>query len=201
MRPGLVRASHLPSRATGNRVPITDLLEDAHRLTAGTIIQFSGNAALTPISHVTARLHSLSPLPIVWVGGTRSLPFPPDLARAGTELKRLVCVRVHDRSDAARAADALLRSGAVRLIVFDLSDLAEPEPGVLARFMHLCSRYDSGMILIAPEAETALSPAIRTHIHAVGMQGGDPRVVLSVRRTREPARNGVIYVDWPDDVC
>lgn len=55
-----------------------------------------------------------------WVTGPRAAFFPPDFAASGVDLDALPVVRVDDITNAARAADKLVRSGAFAVVVLDL---------------------------------------------------------------------------------
>ena len=60
-----------------------------------------------------------------WVTGPRAAFFPPDFAASGVDLDALPVVRVDDITNAARAADRLVRSGAFAVVVLDLGAKAD----------------------------------------------------------------------------
>src|SRR5262245_7284003 len=69
----------------------------------------------------------------VWIQPEGGSLVPPDLAEAGVDLQALVVVHVpKDRGEVglARAAELLLRSGAIGLVVLDLSEPPCPEEQV-----------------------------------------------------------------------
>lgn len=170
MQAGLVRASQLPtpgSVSTPHRIG-TVLHGDPRPLVSGAIVQVSGPAAVTVAVRLVERMLSVTAHPAAWVGDPVIQPFPPDLGTAGIDLRRLLVVRLSDRTARLQAMDRLLRSRICRILVLDLSgDLDAgtlPDPGVLGRFMHMCERARTAVVLSAPAAVAALSPAVRVHL-------------------------------------
>ncbi len=103
--------------------------------TPGRMIEVSGVGAAA--RHTTAaalvRQAQLDGETTVWIQPEGGSLFPPDLAEAGVDLQALVVVHVpRDRGEVglARAAELLLRSGAVGLVVIDLSEPPCPEDQV-----------------------------------------------------------------------
>lgn len=101
----------------------------------GRMIEVSGVGAAA--RHTTAaalvRQAQLDGETTVWIQPEGGSLFPPDLAEAGVDLQALVVVHVpRDRGEVglARAAELLLRSGAVGLVVIDLSEPPCPEDQV-----------------------------------------------------------------------
>lgn len=101
----------------------------------GRMIEVSGVGAAA--RHTTAaalvRQAQLDGETTVWIQPQGGSLFPPDLADAGVDLQALVVVHVpRDRGEVglARAAELLLRSGAVGLVVIDLSEPPCPEDQV-----------------------------------------------------------------------
>src|SRR5690606_18823703 len=66
--------------------------------------------------------------PAVWISTGPSMFYPPDAAESGADLAALPVVRVQGVLAGARTADILLRSGAVTLVVLDLSGASDPGP-------------------------------------------------------------------------
>lgn len=101
----------------------------------GRMIEVSGVGAAA--RHTTAaalvRQAQLEGETTVWIQPAGGSLFPPDLAEAGVDLQALIVVHVpRDRGEVglARAAELMLRSGAVGLCVLDLSEPPCPEDQV-----------------------------------------------------------------------
>jgi recombination protein RecA len=101
----------------------------------GRMIEVSGVGAAA--RHTTAaalvRQAQLEGETTVWIQPEGGSLFPPDLADAGVDLQALIVVHVpRDRGEVglARAAELMLRSGAVGLCVLDLSEPPCPEEQV-----------------------------------------------------------------------
>ncbi len=88
----------------------------------GRLVELSGHAdtaALTLVAGVLLETQQRGES-AAWISAVDSLFYPPDLAAAGVDLAALPVIRVRKRLQAARAADALIRSGGFGLIVIDL---------------------------------------------------------------------------------
>lgn len=98
----------------------------------GRMIEVSGanGAARHTTAAALVRQAQLDGETTIWIQPEGGSLFPPDLADAGVDLQALVVVHVpQDRGEVglARAAELLLRSGAVGLVVLDLSEPPGPE--------------------------------------------------------------------------
>ena len=58
--------------------------------------------------------------PVAWVTGTQSIFFPPDFQARGIELSAVAVIRVKGEADSLLAAEWLVRSGAMGLVLVDL---------------------------------------------------------------------------------
>ncbi len=87
--------------------------------------------------------------PAVWVTGYDSVFYPPDAAEAAIDLDALVVVRVPDNRRAARAADALLRSGGFGLVVLDIgADTRGLHPPMQSRLAGLAKKHHAALICL-----------------------------------------------------
>jgi len=87
--------------------------------------------------------------PAAWVTGDASAFYPPDAAEAAIDLDALIVVRVPDNRRAARAADALLRSGGFGLVVLDLgADTRGLRPPMQSRLAGLAKKHRAALICL-----------------------------------------------------
>ncbi|MBN2527873.1 MAG: hypothetical protein JXR76_15900 [Deltaproteobacteria bacterium] len=114
---------------------------------------------------------------VAWVGGTQSCFYPPDVARLGVDLNAITVIRLSADKDIWFAADTLIRSGAVGMVVIDLASLEERRPSKnslalqhrlsgLAR-THNCAviilpfhqnRHDDNGVLVSLTVKTSKTP-------------------------------------------
>jgi recombination protein RecA len=101
-----------------------------------------------------------------WVTSARSSFFPPDAAAAGVDLDALIVVRLSAVAQIPRAADRLIRSGALGLAVLDLASdegaAAPPFPAPYeARLAGLARAHNTAVILLTDgDREMHLGPLV-----------------------------------------
>lgn len=100
----------------------------------------AGAAAMTLAARVLLQAQ-LRQEPVVWVGNTESLFFPPDFAAAGLDLEALPIVRAQNGKQLARMADMLLRSGGFSVVVLDLSERMYLTTAMQARLSGLAKQH------------------------------------------------------------
>jgi len=88
--------------------------------------------------------------------------YPPDLARAGTRLERVLIVRGQTPLETARAADLLLRSRACRLVLMTAPDLRS---AIWIRLAALAHRNGILLLAVVPRAEAPLVAAAGLRLH------------------------------------
>jgi len=86
--------------------------------------------------------------PAVWISARESTFFPPDLAAYGIDLGALPVVMVGTEREAAWAADELLRSGGVGLVVLDLGSHTRVPQALLTRLGGLAQRHHAGVVCL-----------------------------------------------------
>lgn len=143
----------------------------------GRLVEISGHGAtavLTTAASLVVEAQTAGD-PVVWVTLAQATFFPPDLALSGVDLAALVVVRVADGSVAMRAAERVLRSGAIGLVVIDLgvakdgeaawrSGRGQParDQGVAATATHarlitLAQQHDSAVVCLTEKTTDAAS--------------------------------------------
>jgi recombination protein RecA len=121
---------------------------------AGRLVELSGSADTAVLSLVAgvlleAQRRSES---AAWISAVESCFYPPDFAAAGIDLSALPVIRVKKGVQAARAADALLRSGGFGAIVIDLGSVsgwqASLSLSVQTRLAGLARRHDVALLAL-----------------------------------------------------
>jgi recombination protein RecA len=137
---------------------------------AGKLVELS---ASTEAAHLTAAFGlvleaQLGGARAAWVTLEQSSFFPPDVADGGVDLDALPVVRVPDARTAGRAADHLVRSGGVGLVVIDLSSESKtgtkntqhadklPVP-LLTRLFGLARQQNATVLLLTKKSREAPS--------------------------------------------
>jgi recombination protein RecA len=98
--------------------------------------------------------------PVVWVGGSSSSFFPPDVARAGVDLAALAVIRVPRRpqgSGVFRAAELLVRSGGFGLVVIDVPPAVRVPLAIQSRLAGLTKRHHAALLLLTEKSEDSPS--------------------------------------------
>jgi len=156
----------------GSAIPDTSTAPSSWSLKtlAGRFVEIGGGpstAGLTLCARLMVEAQQLGGL-AVWVGGEKTVFFPPDLADAGVDLAALPVIRVADGRKLWRACDTLLRSGGFSLVVVDvegdlnlpfgaqtrLSGLAQHHHAVLVALTHGVQRRGVRGSLVSLRAET-----------------------------------------------
>lgn len=83
-----------------------------------------------------------------WISAQASLFFPPDFDAGGVDLAALPVVRVRGAVPAARAAEAVLRSGAFALVVMDLGGETTLPLSAWTRLSGLARHHDTALICL-----------------------------------------------------
>lgn len=201
MQTGLVRASQLPVRSP--RSGSSRALTDPHELvreTAGIITQLSGIAPVSYAVWMIVAFQQASAAPVAWVGPPSRIPFAPDLIAAGVDLDRLLLARPQDSAGQMTVVDRLLRQELCALSVWDLDPLQPPPPGVLGRFMHLCTRARSALVLLVPGVCAAMAPAVRLHLH-VAPDTAPAGLKIEVLRSRSNVESARVDSHFAPGLC
>ncbi len=137
----------------------------------GRLVEISGRGAtavLTTAAGIVVDAQTAGE-PVVWVTLAHSTFFPPDLAASGVDLAALVVVRVADRVTAMRAAERVLRSGAIGLVVIDLGAADESDrrsrmagsvasaTATHARLITLAQQHDAAVVCLTEKTTEASS--------------------------------------------
>jgi len=125
-----------------------------------------------------------------WVTSSKSSFFPPDAAASGIDLDALIVIRVAGAAEILRAADKLIRSGAVGLAALDLAseNAAAPPPSpVWARLAGLARKHCAAVIILpAGGAKEGLGPLVSLCGEARRL--GDGRLELRALKDKRGAR-------------
>jgi recombination protein RecA len=86
--------------------------------------------------------------PVAWIARRDSPFYPPDAAGSAVDLEALAVVWAPETRSAARAADHLVRSGAVGLVILVLGGGARIPAGLQARLVGLARRHHAAVLFL-----------------------------------------------------
>lgn len=116
-----------------------------------------------------------------WLTTPQGLLYPPDLAEGGVDLERLLVVRVPDPPAVARAAEFLLRSGGIGLVVLDFLDRPPEDRTWLNRLLVLALGHQACAVCLTgkPADEPSLGSLVGLRIEASLQRKAEGGFVLS----------------------
>jgi recombination protein RecA len=133
---------------------------------AGRLVELSGDgasAALTLAMSLVLDAQAAGE-PVAWLCSDSSSFYPPDAAESGVDLDALLVVRVSaNKSERplvqqlAGAAERLLRSGALGLVVLDLAADAQLSQTAQSRLLGLAQRHHAAVLCLTKKAENTPS--------------------------------------------
>jgi len=175
---------------------VTVFCTRAVELLTGTLVQISGDGALTVSAAVVQQFLKRYRTPLPWIITGAAVPYPPDIERAGIKLSRIIWFTPTDSQELGYTVDTLLGSGSFPLICVGLHDFSDFGPGSIARFMHR-ARYTGATVLFTTSRPVMTpAPGIAYHLDIEADTGGpDPfRRRVRVRRSRIPLHGGSCHV-------
>lgn len=85
---------------------------------------------------------------VAWVRTTSTVPYPPDMVRAGIDVGAIAHVRVERMREAMRVASHLLRSDGFGLIVLDIPGEESVSTGIQGKIVKLAQLHDAVVICL-----------------------------------------------------
>ena len=131
-----------------------------------------------------------------WVTSASSGFFPPDAAAAGADLDALIVVRLSAAVDIPRAADRLIRSGALGLAVLDLASdegCAAPFPAAYeSRLAGLARAHGAAVILLTGVRAAGIGSLVS--LRGEARRRGAHQIEIRTLRDKRGA-SGTIHVE------
>jgi len=126
-----------------------------------------------------------------WVGTREASFYPPDFAASGIDLEALPVIRAKDTLHAARAADALLRSGGFSLLVFDLGERGTLKVASQTRLTGLARKHHAVLLCITrrPDGQSPLGSLVSVRGVAFKCRDDFDRFACQIRIVKDK-RNG-----------
>jgi recombination protein RecA len=176
---------------------------------AGRVVELSGSPSGTCLTLAFCLLLESQQQgePTAWVTARKSVFFPPDAARAGIALDALAVVKTATATEAARAAEHLLRSGAFGLVVSDLGTNTVLPPHAQVR-LAAQARQHAAILLCLTEKEShrpSIGSLVSLRAHTSRTRHGHGGLDCRARILKDKHRGpGWIHVEacrGPDGLC
>jgi recombination protein RecA len=110
-----------------------------------------------------------------WIALRGSMFFPPDVDEAGVDLETLLVVRCADAQAAARAADRLVRSGGLGLVMLDLharrGGWTDVPQALLTRLLGLAQKHHAALVLLSEKPAILPSVSSLVSLRAEAQRG------------------------------
>jgi recombination protein RecA len=127
--------------------------------------------------------------PVAWVAGTDSIFFPPDLAARGTDLSAIAVIRAGGEGHALTAAEWLLRSGAVGLVVVDCGGAWNIPDASLGRLLKLAEKGQSAVVFLTRKSRRGPSLGSRISLRACITRSGSGPFLVDVHTSKDKRAN------------
>jgi recombination protein RecA len=160
----------------------------------GRIVELSGQGATAVLSVALGLVLEAqrTQQPVAWIACGPSF-HPPDAAAGGVDLAALPVVRVTQPRQGLRAAELLLRSAALGLVVLDLALAGHPPELPLAaqtRLAGLAQRHDSALVCLTrrPAGGVSLGSLVSLHAEVERRRLGRGRYLCRLQVVKDKQR-------------
>ncbi len=138
----LVRAAYLKSTTGGVAWKLDNLVG---RLAE--ISEEKASGAVTFVTEIIAEAQKEKE-PIAWIAGNGSIFYPPDIQGWGIDLSAIAVVSVEGENDSLTAAEWLVRSGSMGLVIVDVDPRWRVSDASLGRILKLAERAQCAVIFL-----------------------------------------------------
>ena len=126
---------------------------------------------------------------VAWVTGTESIFFPPDLRSRGVDLSAVAVIRVNGETDSLMAAEWLVRSGAMGLVVVDLDAHGNITDASLGRLLKLAERNLCAVTFLTRKRGQDPSLGSRISLRGCITRSGSGPFVIDIHTTKDKRSN------------
>jgi recombination protein RecA len=128
--------------------------------------------------------------PVAWVASQESIFFPPDLAARGVDLSAVAVIRTGTAADAFTAAEWLVRSWAIGLVIVDLEANTILTDAELGRLQKLAERNGTAVLFLTRKRATAPSLGSRICLRGAVARTHGTGYSIVVTSVRDKRSNG-----------
>jgi hypothetical protein len=109
--------------------------------------------------------------PVAWVAGVSSIWYPPDLSDRGVDLSAVAVIRASGEEESLTAAEWLVRSGALGLVIVDADGEWKASDASLGRIQKLAERSQCAVVFLTRKRPH--EPSLGSRISLRGCIGRD----------------------------
>ena len=127
--------------------------------------------------------------PAAWVAGARSVFYPPDLSDRGIDLSALVVVRAGGESDSLTAAEWLLRSGSIGLVILDADGQWSVSDACLGRLQKLAEKSRCAVVFLTRKKRSDPSLGSRISLRGCVTRAGTAGFHIDIHTVKDKRSN------------
>jgi recombination protein RecA len=123
--------------------------------------------------------------PAAWVAATDSIFFPPDLAARGIDVSAVAVIRAGGENNGLTAAEWIVRSGAVGLVVVDCGAVPQVPDASLGRLLKLAERGQCAVVFLTRKSRQEPSLGSRVSLRACLSRSGSGPFLVQVHTAKD----------------
>ena len=127
--------------------------------------------------------------PVAWVAGTNSIFFPPDLLTRGVDLSAIAVVRAGGETASLTAAEWLVRSGAMGLVIVDCEGEWNVSDASLGRILKLAEKSLCAVVFLTRKRRHDPSLGSRISLRGCVTRSGAGPFVIDIHTVKDKRSN------------
>jgi hypothetical protein len=127
--------------------------------------------------------------PVAWVAGTDSIFFPPDLLRRGVDLSAVAVIRAGGETESLTAAEWLVRSGSIGLVIVDCDGHWSVNDGSLGRIQKLAERSLCAVVFLTRKGGRDPSLGSRISLRGCITRSGNTPFAVYIHTIKDKRSN------------
>ena len=179
----MFRAAHMKAAAGGGSWRFDNLVGILAEVSEET-----ASGSLSFVAEIIVEAQSRNE-PVAWVAGTDSIFFPPDLLNRGVDLSAVAIIRVPGETDSLTAAEWLLRSGAMGLVIVDSDKSWNVSDASLGRILKLAERSQCAVVFLTRKGRHEPSLGSRISLRGCITRSGAEPLCIDIHIVKDKRSN------------
>jgi recombination protein RecA len=157
----------------------------------GVLAEISEEAPLGAVSFITEIIAEAQGRneSVAWVAGTDSIFFPPDLLERGVDITAVAVIRAGGETGSLTAAEWLVRSGAVGLVIVDAGDGWNVSDAFLGRILKLAERNRCAVVFLTRKRRSDPSLGSRISLRGCITRRGPGPFSIDIHTVKDKRSN------------
>ena len=126
---------------------------------------------------------------VAWVAGMESVFYPPDLSERGIDLSALTVIRTGVQMESLTAAEWLIRSGAIGLVVVDVEGQWNINDAALGRIQKVAERNLCAVVFLTRKGAQDPSLGSRISLRGCITRSGAAPFVITINTIKDKRSN------------